>query len=109
MKEFQKLYSILFDFIRFRSDHNTDNTPDIINAWLATETAQLYHNINVEITSGPTAWTNETSTTNWPVERHMHIIDSKEEALNYAKQIWADFVFVSLEFVPGTIHLFLYV
>lgn len=82
-------------FIRFRSDHNTDNTPDIINAWLSSETARLYHNINVEITAGPTAWINETSTTNWPVERHMHIIDNKEEALNYAKQIWADFVFVS--------------
>lgn len=38
----------------------------------------------------------ETSPFDWPAQRHQAIIDLKQEALRYAKRIWADYVFVSI-------------
>lgn len=64
-----------------------------MHAWLS-NSAKLYHYVDFEIELEPKKRPNETSPTAWPTERHQAIINFKEEALNYGRQIWADFVFV---------------
>lgn len=81
--------------IRFRSDHNEDNTVQIIETWLE-KVSNLYHNINFKYDDEPKSRSSEQTATHWPIERHEDVIRLKEQGLNYARQAWADFVFVSL-------------
>lgn len=81
-------------FHRFRSDHNEDNTVEIIETWLQ-KVSNLYHNINFKYEDQLKSRSTEKTATHWPVERHADVIQLKEEGLNYARQAWADFVLVS--------------
>lgn len=85
--------SKLFSDYRIRSDHNEDNTLDVLINWLASS-ANAYHNINIEYDKTKKRRESETSQTHWPTERHMDLIRLKEEALEYARSSWADYVFV---------------
>lgn len=60
----------------------------------------MYHNINFKFEEQPKSRTTEKTATHWPMERHEDVIRLKEEGLNYARQAWADFVFVSLLTLP---------
>ena len=91
---------ILYDH-RMRTDHNEDNTNEIIHTWLATS-ARNYHHVDFEVIGNETRREKESTPTHWPEERHLDIIKYKEEAMRYAKQIWADFVFVSIIFLYKT-------
>lgn len=81
--------------LRFRSDHNEDNTNEVILHWLF-KSSHLYHHVDFEEQSEPKRWVNESSIFQWPDERHLHIIELKEKALNFGREIWADYVFVSV-------------
>ena len=81
-------------FHRFRSDHNEDNTIEIIDAWL-NKVSNLYHEVNFKYESQPKIRQTEKTATDWPIERHKNVIDLKEEGLNYARQVWSDFVLVN--------------
>ncbi|XP_037031591.1 glycosyltransferase 25 family member isoform X1 [Bradysia coprophila] len=76
----------------FRTDHNEDNTVQIIETWLQ-KVSNLYHNVNFKFQDVPKSRSTEKTATHWPAERHEHVIRLKEEGLNYARQAWADFVF----------------
>lgn len=78
---------------RFRSDHNEDNTIEILHTWLY-KNSQSYHHIDVEYKDDEGRRPSEISPTHWPDERHVDVIAMKEEALQYARKIWADYVFV---------------
>lgn len=54
-----------------------------------------YHNIDIEIEHDEVKRPNETSASHWPDERHIDVIRLKEEALEYARRMWVDYVFVS--------------
>lgn len=82
---------------RIRSDHNEDNTLDVLINWLASS-ANDYHNVNVEYDKEKKRRRSETSPTHWPTERHMDLIRLKEEGLEYARASWADYVFVCKPF-----------
>lgn len=91
------LYYIFTITFRFRSDNNEDNTPEILRTWSGLVSLQ-YHHIDMEIQKNSSKRPNETSPTSWPIERHVTIIDLKEKGLNYAREIWADYVFVGFMF-----------
>lgn len=78
----------------FQSDHNEDNTIEIIQTWLNTN-AMFYNKVHFKHQNMPKRRTNESSPTHWPEQRHMDVTRMKEEAFNYARNSWADYVFVS--------------
>lgn len=79
---------------RLRTDHNEDKTLLILYQWLAGWSG-AYHNVDIEYENN-TRRESETSQTHWSTERYLDVIRMKEEALNYGRKIWADYVFVSV-------------
>lgn len=84
---------------RFKSDHNEDNSVEILSLWLE-RTRSFYHSVNfTPDLDSPALRDTETNQTQWPEERYLDIIRMKEEAFQHARNIWADFTFVSVEHV----------
>lgn len=79
---------------RLRTDHNEDKTLDILYVWLIKH-SNKYHNVDFEYENN-TRRASETSQTHWTDERYLDVIRMKEEALNYGRKIWADYVLVSM-------------
>ncbi|KAI9587920.1 glycosyltransferase 25 family member [Glossina fuscipes] len=75
-----------------RSDHNFDNSIEILEAWLQVVQSE-YHSVNVEFDNTKHQHENESSSFDWPRTRFEHVIKLKEEALKYALKIWADYIF----------------
>lgn len=78
----------------FVTDHNIDNSREILEVWLA-KVQSLYHKIYYQYDDDEKLRKGETNVTHWPDERFKDIIRMKEIALEYARQSWADYVFVS--------------
>lgn len=51
--------------------------------------------MNIEYDNVTSRRATEQSTSHWPIERYDHVIRLKEQALNYAREIWADYIFVN--------------
>lgn len=80
----------------FVTDHNEDNSREILESWLA-KVRSSYHSIRYQFDdSGEKMRKSETNLTHWSHERFLDIIRMKEEALNYARRSWADYVLVIL-------------
>lgn len=79
--------------LRLRSDHNSDKTIDVLYQWLYTS-ARAYHNVDIEYDNTTQQRESETSQTHWSNERYLEVIRMKEEALNYGRKIWADYILV---------------
>ncbi|CAG9830491.1 unnamed protein product [Diabrotica balteata] len=74
-----------------RSDHNTDNSLEIIRQWISSVKFK-YHSINTEFIEDGTQYPGEHGPAHWTNERFNHIINLRESALEFAKNIWADFL-----------------
>lgn len=51
-----------------------------------------YHSLNVELNTTSTKLEDERTFADWSPRRFAHVIDLREQALNYAREIWADFI-----------------
>ncbi|XP_039286759.1 glycosyltransferase 25 family member isoform X2 [Nilaparvata lugens] len=77
-----------------RSDHNEDKSIEILQEWLA-EWAAHYHGVDAEFSSSPPyRLPEENGPAHWPLSRYSHIISLREKALNAARNMWADFVWL---------------
>ncbi|XP_017776204.1 PREDICTED: glycosyltransferase 25 family member [Nicrophorus vespilloides] len=76
-----------------RSDHNTDNSIEIIKKWLYFN-ENHYHSVNVEYLQDADKYENESGPAHWTSERFNHVINLREAALNHARRIWADYLLV---------------
>lgn len=88
-----------------KTDHNEDNSREILEVWL-TKVENFYHSIHYQYDDSEKIRKGEFNLTHWPEERFNELIQMKERALEYGRQSWADYVFVSLNAV---IYFFLYV
>ncbi|XP_046681820.1 glycosyltransferase 25 family member [Homalodisca vitripennis] len=91
-----------------RSDHNEDNSVEIVERWLS-EWAGLYHEVSLEMQpSPPHHLPGELGPAHWPQARYSHIIGLREQALAFGRRSWADYVWFldSDVFVtnPRTLH-----
>lgn len=87
------LNGISFDY-RIRSDHNEDNSVEILRKWISVVQHQ-YHSIHTEfLSSPPYRLSEEKGPAHWPPERFTHIIQLREEALSAGRNLWADYVWV---------------
>lgn len=74
-----------------RSDNNVDNSIEILNKWISSR-SELYHSLNVHLNASSTGFEDERSIADWSSRRFTHVIDLREQALDYARKIWADFI-----------------
>ncbi|EFN88899.1 Glycosyltransferase 25 family member [Harpegnathos saltator] len=75
------------------SDNNVDNTIEILNKWINSE-GKKYHCLNVHLNATSMGFEDEKTITDWSSRRFAHVINLREQALNYARQIWTDFIWM---------------
>lgn len=73
------------------TDHNSDDTEDILQAW-AEAKSDNYHNVNLTREESDAFYADENGVQKWTAERYWHVIRLREEALNLARSLWADFI-----------------
>uniref|UniRef100_A0A2C9KWA3 Glycosyl transferase family 25 domain-containing protein n=1 Tax=Biomphalaria glabrata TaxID=6526 RepID=A0A2C9KWA3_BIOGL len=78
---------------RIESDHNIDNSTAILREWLSA-VSHLYHQVEVNINNTKEGYPDETSPCEWTETRFSNVIRLREKALNYARNIWADYLFM---------------
>lgn len=76
------------------TDHNEDNSQEILEVWLL-KARNSYHFIHYQFDDSEKNRKGETNLTHWPEERFLDVIRMKEEALEFSRKSWADFIFVS--------------
>lgn len=75
-----------------RSDHNKDDTIHILEEWVA-QNKHSYHSCDVKLKkSSPKYYTGETRGTEWGYDRFTHVMQLKDEAMNQARHMWADYI-----------------
>lgn len=79
------------------TDHNEDNSQEILEEWLQ-RARNLYHSVHYFPDDSEKLRKGETNLTHWPEERFLELIRMKEDSLEFARQSWADYIFVSLSF-----------
>ncbi|OXA37182.1 Glycosyltransferase 25 family member [Folsomia candida] len=81
--------------IWIKSDHNEDNTTQILRTWgQEVQDWGLYHSVSIEIIDGPPFRQSDQETAfTWSSKRFQLIMRLKEEAVKVAKKIWADYIF----------------
>ncbi|XP_058805518.1 glycosyltransferase 25 family member [Phymastichus coffea] len=75
------------------SDNNIDNTIEVLETWL-NEQSNNYFSVNVTLDRKNYGHEDEKSFAEWSPKRFEHIIKLRENILNYARRIWADYVFM---------------
>ncbi|XP_061163842.1 procollagen galactosyltransferase 1-like isoform X2 [Saccostrea echinata] len=79
--------------IWIRSDHNEDDTPRILTEW--TEVYKdIYHSIDIEIDRSTEEYDDAEGPLHWSEERFDRVISLREEALQSARKVWADYLFM---------------
>ncbi|ROT72094.1 hypothetical protein C7M84_009553 [Penaeus vannamei] len=94
-----------------RSDHNQDKTIDILQDWLE-DNRDKYHSVDEYLDQlGPKKYPDDKIVSDWSDERFNNIIGMKEEALNKARGMWADFIwFLDMDIFltePDALHILL--
>lgn len=75
-----------------RSDHNEDDTAEILETWLEKH-GQEYHSLDIDIDPKiGRQWDQDQGPLQWSDSRFQHIIDLKEDALEKGRQSWADWI-----------------
>lgn len=80
------------------TDHNEDNSQEILEVWLQ-RARTLYHSVHYQFDDSEKIRKGETNLTHWPEERFLELIRMKEDALDFGRRSWADYVFVSSKHV----------
>ncbi|XP_012266997.2 glycosyltransferase 25 family member [Athalia rosae] len=76
-----------------RSDNNVDNTIDVLKTWLDSKNGkEKYHRVSFEYDKSSKGFQGEKGIADWTPERFNHVIDLREQALEYARDVWADFL-----------------
>ncbi|XP_001608141.2 glycosyltransferase 25 family member [Nasonia vitripennis] len=75
------------------SDNNVDNTIEVLKKWLTVQ-KDNYFMVNATLDEESHGHDDEKGIADWSSKRFEHIIKLREEVLNYARRIWADFIFM---------------
>lgn len=74
-----------------RSDHNQDETGKILRSW-TDSVKDDYHSIDMVIQDVPKVFDKTVGVMAWPDHRFVHLMRLKEEGLEAARHMWADYV-----------------
>lgn len=87
----------MYIFFRIRSDHNVDNSVNVIQTWLS-EHQDYYHSVDFQHEDLPETFSDGPGVFEWSASHFRHIMNLKETALNAARKMWADYVLVNCLF-----------
>ncbi|XP_074871269.1 inactive glycosyltransferase 25 family member 3 [Carettochelys insculpta] len=76
------------------TDHNIDNTTEILWEWL-TAMEKHYHHIEWKSVEEPRSYPNELGPKHWTDERYQHVMRLKQEALSFARAKGADYLLLT--------------
>lgn len=85
----------LFFYYRIRSDHNIDDSVNLIQTWLNIH-QDSYHSVDFQYEDIPETFTDGPGVFEWSLSHFKHVIKLKESALKTARKIWADYLLVLL-------------
>ncbi|GFS64159.1 glycosyltransferase 25 family member [Trichonephila inaurata madagascariensis] len=74
-----------------RSDHNIDNTNDVLKTWLVAN-RKFYHSVDFSYEEHPESFSDGTGVFEWSSSHFEHLIHLKETALLAARKLWADYI-----------------
>nr|XP_042901961.1 glycosyltransferase 25 family member [Parasteatoda tepidariorum] len=77
---------------RIRSDHNVDDSVNIIKTWLDKHESS-YHSVDSILDDSPETFPDGSGVFEWSPLHFDHIISLKESALKAARKLWADYIF----------------
>lgn len=86
---------VIFQFIRIRSDHNQDNTASLLHTWVK-NVRFLYHGIDINTTNINDSYSDSVTVNHWSPLRFKRLIHLRQTALEEARRLWADYIFVSI-------------
>ncbi|XP_031561834.1 procollagen galactosyltransferase 2-like isoform X2 [Actinia tenebrosa] len=75
------------------TDHNVDNTSGILKEW-ANNVAPLYHRVLINATDSPTMYSDASFVSEWSELRYQQVASLRQQALDAAREQWADYLFV---------------
>lgn len=79
---------------RIRADHSVDNTIPMLREWIQ-RVAHYYHTVDYAFEERPQVYALEKGPHDWPSARFNHLIDLRDQALQEARNVWADYFYVS--------------
>ncbi|XP_004862858.1 procollagen galactosyltransferase 2 isoform X2 [Heterocephalus glaber] len=73
------------------TDHNVDNTTEILREWLK-NVQGLYHYVEWRPMNEPESYPDETGPKHWPSSRFAHVMKLRQAALRTAREKWSDYI-----------------
>ena len=83
-------------FGRIRSDHNEDNTSQILHEWTQ-NVKHLYHRVLINTSNTPSQYDDAVGPGQWSETRYRQMMYLRQRALDSARKQWADYLFVCNE------------
>ncbi|XP_018327250.1 glycosyltransferase 25 family member [Agrilus planipennis] len=76
-----------------RSDHNIDQTVQILNKWVKFEKSQ-YHMVDFQYDIDEAGFSDEINVNHWSNTRYYHVMNLRQTALDVARKVWADYIWM---------------
>ncbi|XP_005540276.2 procollagen galactosyltransferase 2 isoform X1 [Macaca fascicularis] len=73
------------------TDHNVDNTTEILREWLK-NVQRLYHYVEWRPMDEPESYPDEIGPKHWPSSRFAHVMKLRQAALRTAREKWSDYI-----------------
>ncbi|KAG2461660.1 GT252 galactosyltransferase, partial [Polypterus senegalus] len=73
------------------SDHNVDNTSAVLQEWQK-NVQKLYHHVEWKNVQEPRSYPDESGPKHWTSSRFKQVMKLRQEALQSARELWADYV-----------------
>ncbi|KAM7053793.1 procollagen galactosyltransferase 2 isoform 2-T3 [Molossus nigricans] len=73
------------------TDHNVDNTTEILREWLR-NVQRVYHYVEWRPMDEPESYPDEIGPKHWPASRFAHVMKLRQAALRTAREKWSDYI-----------------
>ncbi|XP_076821530.1 procollagen galactosyltransferase 1-like [Clavelina lepadiformis] len=73
------------------TDHNTDKSAQLLETWVK-HIRNEYHRVDYESVQSEWYYEGQKSNMDWPEERHVRLLQLRQQALVKARDQWADFI-----------------
>ena len=87
-------YFICFCFVRIQTDHNEDNTLQVLQTW-KNNVEKIYHKIELRHQEEPKSYSDAKGPNQWTATRYLNLLKLKQNAFDEARKDGSDYIFVS--------------
>lgn len=75
----------------FVTDHNSDWSYEVLEEWVENVKSE-YHHVELEAPDSEWFYNGQSSNLDWTEERHIHLLQLRQQALLKARKQWADYI-----------------